>query len=134
VQELNSKIPVWAEIVSSPQSPLKIVDMHSDMVIGEDQDELHPNEKGSQKMADKWYTVIKEWLDITGIKNGAAPEFTGNHKSQFKPRSMSWIRDNRGDIFYLNGRNITSSSNRSFNLFIVKSQRDLKGYTFIPSR
>ena len=62
-QVLNSKMPAWAESISTIQSPVEVVDMHSDMEIGRDLKKYHPFGDGSQKMADKWYAAIKKWLD-----------------------------------------------------------------------
>jgi hypothetical protein len=61
-QELNSKIPAWAESITTKQSPVEVVDMHSDMEIGVDQGTYHPIGPGSQKMADKWFTAIEKWF------------------------------------------------------------------------
>lgn len=61
-QDLNSKIPAWAESITTSQSPVEVVDMHSNMVIGKDQGRYHPAGQGSQKMADKWFAAIEKWF------------------------------------------------------------------------
>lgn len=62
-QALNAKIPAWAESISTKQSPVEVVDLHSDIVIGRDLKTYHPFGEGSQKMADRWYAAIEKWLD-----------------------------------------------------------------------
>jgi lysophospholipase L1-like esterase len=62
-RDLNSKIPAWAESISTVQSPVVVVDMHADMEVGRDLGKYHPFGDGSKKMAYKWYAAIKPWLD-----------------------------------------------------------------------
>jgi len=63
VEALNAKIPAWASGKSTAASPIYIVDVWSSLQPASSYtpnstytgDGCHPNQAGSQKMADKWY-------------------------------------------------------------------------------
>ena len=133
-QELNSKIPTWAKTVTTDESPVKVVDMHSNMQIGKDQGTYHPYGQGSKKMADKWYAAIEEWFaPITKVRNGCVVNFRQNHENKQRQHPLSLNKENKMSIFQLNGRNINSTTISSFNLFIVKSRNEPKGYKVLPN-
>jgi acyl-CoA thioesterase I len=65
VQNLNAQIPAWASSMSSADSPVFVVDVHSAFTAAAytpgstfTPDGVHPNPAGSALIADKWYTAL----------------------------------------------------------------------------
>jgi lysophospholipase L1-like esterase len=59
VRQLNDLIPRWAESVTTPESPIYVVDQWKGFEPGADaRDGVHPNMQGSQKMADVWLAAL----------------------------------------------------------------------------
>jgi lysophospholipase L1-like esterase len=56
---LNSDIVPWAASNSTPDSPVTVVDLYTDMVPATDfSDGVHLNVSGSQKVATRWYAAL----------------------------------------------------------------------------
>ncbi|HLL68143.1 MAG TPA: ricin-type beta-trefoil lectin domain protein [Micromonosporaceae bacterium] len=59
VIDLNNAIPGWASGRSTAQSPITVVDQWSGFSTAADtSDGVHPNNSGTQKMADRWYPAV----------------------------------------------------------------------------
>ncbi|MDT0267948.1 SGNH/GDSL hydrolase family protein [Streptomyces sp. DSM 44915] len=64
VVDLNAAIPDWAAGLSTPESPLTVVDLWTGFDTATDTgDGVHPNEAGWRKMADAWYPALTGVLD-----------------------------------------------------------------------
>lgn len=60
VRSLNDLIPRWAESVTTPESPIYVVNQWQGFDPAVDTaDGVHPNMQGSQKMADVWLAALK---------------------------------------------------------------------------
>lgn len=64
ILELNSRIPLWAASLSTAQSPILVVDQHTDFKVGDVRDGVHPNEAGDRKMAAKWYPALVQAIHL----------------------------------------------------------------------
>jgi len=64
VQALDAAIPAWAASKSTSSSPIVVVDQWTGFDDANDtNDGVHPNDStGSQKIADKWYSVLAPML------------------------------------------------------------------------
>lgn len=64
VQALDAAIPAWAATKSTKASPIVVVDQWTGFNDANDTyDGVHPNDStGSQKIADKWYSVLAPML------------------------------------------------------------------------
>jgi len=63
VTEYNKAIAKLAQTLKSDQSPLVVVDQHSGYDIAQyNYDKYHPNKKGAQRIADIWYTALRDYL------------------------------------------------------------------------
>ena len=64
VQALDAAIPAWAATKSTSSSPIIVVDQWTGFSDSTDTyDGVHPNDStGSQKIADKWYSVLAPML------------------------------------------------------------------------
>ena len=64
VIELNEAIPTWAHGKSTSQSPIIVVDQWTGFDTDTDTyDGVHPNDRGDQKIADKWYAALLPLLN-----------------------------------------------------------------------
>ena len=60
VRSLNDLIPRWAESLTTPESPIYVVDQWTGFDPGaHTNDGVHPNVQGSQKMADLWLAALR---------------------------------------------------------------------------
>ena len=72
VVALNAAIPAWAAGLTTPQSPITVVDQWTGfdpavMPVGDTLDGVHPNDTtGTQKMSDKWYPPLAAALACGG--------------------------------------------------------------------
>ncbi len=65
--DLNAAIPGWAAGLSTPQSPITVVDQWTGFNTATDTgDGVHPNEAGNQKISDKWYPALSGLLVPSG--------------------------------------------------------------------
>jgi lysophospholipase L1-like esterase len=63
---LNAAIPAWAASLSTPASPITVVDQWTGFSTATDTyDGVHPNDSGNQKMAARWYPAL-----TAGISRG----------------------------------------------------------------
>jgi cellulase/cellobiase CelA1 len=67
VVALNNAIPGWAAGKTTAQSPIVVVDQWTgfDTVADTIGDGVHPNDSGFQKMADRWYPPLTQFLTGT---------------------------------------------------------------------
>lgn len=62
-QQFNQQIAALARSTNSQASPVISVDQFSDFNVQQDTyDELHPNESGEQKMANRWFQSLEKVL------------------------------------------------------------------------
>lgn len=60
VQALNTQIETWATGKATVRSPIEVVDQWTGFDTAADtRDGVHPNETGSQKMADVWFEALQ---------------------------------------------------------------------------
>ena len=60
VLELNADIAAWAPQNSTPESPVTAIDLYTGIDVANDlSDGTHLNLSGSNKVADKWFAVLK---------------------------------------------------------------------------
>lgn len=63
VIDLNAAIPAWAAGKTTAQSPIVVVDQWTGFDTTTDTgDGIHPNDKGNQKISDKWYPALIKLL------------------------------------------------------------------------
>ncbi|MFI7709098.1 cellulose binding domain-containing protein [Nonomuraea sp. NPDC049480] len=63
VTALNNAIPGWAANLTTPQSPIVVVDQWTGFNTATDTgDGVHPNDAGFRKMADRWYPPLTQVL------------------------------------------------------------------------
>lgn len=63
IQDFNSKIPVLAERLSQPNSPVIVVDQWTQFWVRSDtRDGVHPSESGETKIAQRFFNGITEYL------------------------------------------------------------------------
>lgn len=80
---LNAAIPAWARGKSTAQSPITVVDQWTGFVSATDTgDGVHPNDAGSQKMADRWYPALTAAL-------GSVPSPTATTSPPTPPTTTS---------------------------------------------
>ncbi|MEV4466145.1 cellulose binding domain-containing protein [Micromonospora echinofusca] len=79
VVALNDAIDAWAAAISTPASPVVVVDQWTGFSTATDTyDGVHPNASGDRKMADRWYPALAEALgDVTPTPTGS-PTPTAN--------------------------------------------------------
>lgn len=76
VVNLNAAIDGWAAGITTPQSPVVVVDQWTGFHTATDTyDGVHPNAAGDQKMADRWYPALTDVLD--GVTPNPTPTPTG---------------------------------------------------------
>ena len=64
VDEVNALIPGWAAGASTPESPVTVAVLHTNLdVIADTVDEIHPNASGNAKLAAAWIGPIEDALD-----------------------------------------------------------------------
>lgn len=64
IDELNSRIDAIADETSNPASPVVVVDQNSGFDAHADTyDQLHPNKRGEEKMAARWFDALRPFLD-----------------------------------------------------------------------
>jgi len=64
VEKLNALLPALAADLSTPLSPVILVDQFTGFDPGEDTyDGVHPNKKGNIKMAERWHAGLISFLD-----------------------------------------------------------------------
>jgi lysophospholipase L1-like esterase len=64
IAALNSRMSDWAVAHSSASSPVSVVDQWTGFDAASDtRDGVHPNDAGSQKMADRWYAALAPLLE-----------------------------------------------------------------------
>ncbi|WP_233595328.1 MULTISPECIES: SGNH/GDSL hydrolase family protein [Corallococcus] len=63
LQSLNQRMPLLAAAKSTEESPVYVVDQWTGFVPSTDTyDGVHPNLRGEEKMAERWYQAIREHL------------------------------------------------------------------------
>ncbi len=71
VVAVNMAIPGVVEMMNTVNSPVLLVDHFSDYDAEKDNyDGVHPNEKGEEKMAQRWFDAIMEALPLVRKRNG----------------------------------------------------------------
>lgn len=74
VVALNAAIPGWASAKSTAQSPITVVDQWTGFSTGTDTgDGVHPNDAGSQKIANRWYPALTAVLSGVPTPTGTTP-------------------------------------------------------------
>lgn len=74
-EELALAMEGWAEELSTKESPIYVVDQFTGFdAMTDTYDGVHPNEKGSVKMCDKWYASLSQILTGTGPAISEIPE------------------------------------------------------------
>ena len=64
IEQLTSLIPGVASQKNSAQSPVVVVNQYSGFSLAVDSDDnIHPNDSGERKMADRWYAELAPLLD-----------------------------------------------------------------------
>ncbi len=64
VINLNRAIPAWAAEISTPQSPVVVVDQWTGFNTDQDTyDGVHPNDSGIEKISTTWFPVLTKLLD-----------------------------------------------------------------------
>jgi hypothetical protein len=58
VEDWNKRIDVLAEELDQPDSPIQVVDMHSDFTSDDLEDGVHPTAEGAEKMALRWKKAL----------------------------------------------------------------------------
>jgi len=68
IPALNAEIVTLAAAVTTPESPVIIVDRWTDFDAAADTyDGVHPNQSGEQKMAAKWFEALDGVLEPTAL-------------------------------------------------------------------
>ncbi|MBN2176497.1 MAG: hypothetical protein JW722_02440 [Demequinaceae bacterium] len=74
LDELNPLIPGWAESASTPDSPVTVAVIHTDLDVTTDTvDDLHPNASGNAKIAAAFLPVIEAALDDVKARQDSSP-------------------------------------------------------------
>ncbi|MFI5493880.1 SGNH/GDSL hydrolase family protein [Actinoplanes sp. NPDC051859] len=64
VADLNAALPGWAAILSTPESPITLVDQWTGFDTATNtSDGVHPNRAGDRWIADRWYPALLAALD-----------------------------------------------------------------------
>jgi parallel beta-helix repeat protein len=64
IVDLNQRMPALAASKNTPQSPVVVVDHWTGFSLSQDMyDGVHPNDAGDQKMADRWYAALVNFLN-----------------------------------------------------------------------
>ncbi len=64
IVDLNQRMPALAASKNTPQSPVVVVDHWTGFSVSQDMyDGVHPNDAGDQKMADRWYAALVNFLN-----------------------------------------------------------------------
>lgn len=67
VVALNEALPAWAASVTTPRSPVTVVDQWTGFDAAEDTyDGVHPNDAGNRKIADAWFEPVTQLLRAAG--------------------------------------------------------------------
>ena len=63
IQKINAAIPPWAQLNSTPESQVLVVDQHSSFdPATQSKDGVHPNEAGAAQMAARYFALIGKYL------------------------------------------------------------------------
>jgi lysophospholipase L1-like esterase len=68
INDLNGKIKTLAGELSTQESPIVLVDQNSGITSGDLYDGIHPNTSGEEKMAQKWFDAISQYLVTAAIE------------------------------------------------------------------
>ena len=72
VIDLNAAIPAWAAGLSTPQSPITVVDQWTGFdTVTDTGDGVHPNDAGNRKIAERWYPAL-----VAASTGAPTPSFT----------------------------------------------------------
>jgi len=73
VNDLNTGIKSLVPELTTEKSPVIFVDQNSGIDASKDlYDGIHPGPTGEEKMAQKWFDAINDYITKTSVKNGAA--------------------------------------------------------------
>lgn len=113
IPDLNAQIPPLASSLTSPQSPIYVVDQYTGFDPNQDTwDGVHPDESGEQKMSDRWLAQLDAILSTTGVRTNEPPlawlapgypnPFNPRTTIRFTLRADCWVRlgicDIRGNL------------------------------------
>jgi hypothetical protein len=59
---LNADIAAWAPTVSTPESPVVVVDLYTGITAADQSDGVHFNQQGSMKVADRFFAALKPFF------------------------------------------------------------------------
>jgi hypothetical protein len=59
---LNAAIAAWGPMVSTPQSPVVVVDLYTGILPSDQSDGVHLNQSGSMKVADRFYAALSPFF------------------------------------------------------------------------
>ena len=64
IENFNDDIPALANQKNTAQSPVVVVDQYTGFSLASDSDDnLHPNDSGDRKLADRWFDALAPLLD-----------------------------------------------------------------------
>lgn len=73
VYDLNGRIPDWAATKTTETSPIIVVDMYTGFDLAWTRDGVHPNDQGSQWIADRWFESLSVWARMRQGAGTARP-------------------------------------------------------------
>lgn len=100
VVNFNNAIPAWAAAASTQQSPIVVVDQWTGFSTSADTyDGVHPNASGDQKMSDRWYPALVNFLTPGGSTPTPTPTVTpvGGCTATFKNVGQ-WTGGFQGEV------------------------------------
>ncbi len=96
----NNAIPAWAAATSTQQSPVVVVDQWTGFSTSADTyDGVHPNASGDQKMSDKWYPALVNFLTPGGP---TTPPPTGGGCAATYRIAGQWSGNFQGEVTVTN--------------------------------
>jgi lysophospholipase L1-like esterase len=108
----NNAIPAWATATSTQQSPIVVVDQWTGFSTSADTyDGVHPNASGDQKMSDRWYPALVNFLTPGGSTPTPTPTVTpvGGCTATFKNVGQ-WTGGFQGEVTVKNTGTATTNA------------------------
>ncbi|MEU4235579.1 cellulose binding domain-containing protein [Nonomuraea sp. NPDC026600] len=108
----NNAIPAWAAATSTQQSPIVVVDQWTGFSTSADTyDGVHPNASGDQKMSDRWYPALVNFLTPGGSTPTPTPTVTpvGGCTATFKNVGQ-WTGGFQGEVTVKNTGTATTNA------------------------
>ncbi|MEU7749026.1 cellulose binding domain-containing protein [Nonomuraea sp. NPDC049158] len=108
VVAFNNTIPAWATATSTQQSPIVVVDQWTGFSTSADTyDGVHPNASGDQKMSDRWYPALANFLTPGGSTPTPTP--VGGCTATFKNVGQ-WTGGFQGEVTVKNTGTATTNA------------------------